>query len=230
MTIDVKSLPTEVSERLAAADVDALVVTRKGRTEEARRAQIELREEDDGTFSIEGYASTTEVPYDVAGGAPYGWAEVIARGAFKKALAERDDVRLLINHDGVPLARTKSGTLMLKEDEVGLYMRADGLDMTNPAVQELRSAMQRGDLDEMSFAFRATRQEWNADYTERRITEARLFDVSVVTYPANDATAVAIVDDRSAEVLAEEPQALPAAGMALGLAIAMRDAVRRSAA
>lgn len=230
MTIDVKSLPTEVSERLAAADVDALVVTRKGRTEEARRAQIELREEDDGTFSIEGYASTTEVPYDVAGGAPSGWSEVIARGAFKKALAERDDVRLLINHDGVPLARTKSGTLMLKEDEVGLYMRADGLDMTNPAVQELRSAMQRGDLDEMSFAFRATRQEWNADYTERRITEARLFDVSVVTYPANDATAVAIVDDRSAEVLAEEPQALPAAGMALGLAIAMRDAVRRSAA
>jgi len=226
---DAKSLPEQVRQRLDAAALDALVVTRKGRTDEARRAQVELRQEDDGTFSIEGYASTTEVPYDVAGGAPYGWSEVIARGAFKKALTERDDVRLLVNHDGVPLARTKSGTLTLAEDEVGLYVRAEGLDMSNPAVQELRSAMQRGDIDEMSFAFRATRQEWNSDYSERRITEARLFDVSVVTYPANDATAVAVLD-RGADDLAEEPQALPAAGMALGLAIAMRDAIRRSAA
>jgi HK97 family phage prohead protease len=226
---DAKSLPEQVRERLDAAAIDPFVVTRKGRTEEARRGRIELREMEDGTFSIEGYASTTEVPYDVAGGAPYGFTETIARGAFKKALAERDDVRLLVNHDGVPLARTKSGTLTLAEDEVGLYVRAEGLDMSNPAVQELRSAMQRGDIDEMSFAFRATRQEWNSDYSERRITEARLFDVSVVTYPANDATAVAVID-RDADDLAEEPQALPAAGMPLGLAVAMRDAIRRSAA
>jgi HK97 family phage prohead protease len=226
---DLKSLPEQVRERLDSTAIDTFVVTRKGRTDEARRAQVELRQEDDGTFSIEGYASSTEVPYDVAGGAPYGWSEVIARGAFKKALAERDDVRLLINHDGVPLARTKSGTMTLVEDEVGLYVRAEGLDLSNPAVQELRSAMQRGDIDEMSFAFRATRQEWNADYSERRITEARLFDVSVVTYPASTSTA-AVIMDRSADDLAEEPQALPAAGMALGLAVAMRDAIRRSAA
>jgi HK97 family phage prohead protease len=57
-------------------------------------------------------------------------------------------------------------------------------------VQSLVSAIRRGDIDEMSFAFRAMRQEWNDDYTERIITEVRLFDVSAVTYPANPATLI----------------------------------------
>lgn len=228
---DLVSLPEEVRARLSDTELGALTVIRKGRIEEARRATFEVREADDGTFSIEGYASTTEVPYDIAGGAPYGWAETIARGAFKKALAERDDVRLLVNHEGVPVARTKSGTLTLVEDDIGLYVRALGLDPANPTVQELRSAILRKDIDEMSFMFRATRQEWSDDYSQRRITEVRLFDVSVVTFPANAATAVSAIDDRSdTPDLAEVPQAPSAAGMALGLAMAMRDAVRRSAA
>ena len=52
--------------------------------------------------------------------------------------------------------------------------------------------MDRKDLDEMSFGFRTTRQEWNADYTERVIREYALdipgSDVSIVTFPANPAT------------------------------------------
>lgn len=212
------NLPDAVRARLAdAADVTTTV--RSGSTEEQRRAPFEVRVAEDGTLSIEGYASSTESAYDVAGGAPYGWSEVIARGAFKKALAERDDVRLLVNHDGVPLARTKSGTLSLVEDEVGLLVRAEGLDLSNPTVQEVRSALERGDIDEMSFAFRATRQEWNDDYTERRITEVRLFDVSIVTYPANPATHVQTI--RS-----DEAQAPVAVGMPLGLAVATADALR----
>jgi uncharacterized protein len=218
-----KSLPATVVERLT--DTTDVLVERKGNVEEQRRAKFEVRANDDGTFAIEGYASTTEVPYDVAGGpAAGGWSEVIARGAFSKALAERDDVRLLINHDGVPIARSKSGTMTLTADEVGLHVRVDDLDMRNPSVQELRSAMERGDIDEMSFAFRATRQEWNGDYSERRITEVRLFDVSIVTYPANAATGV-VIADRS-EDLAEEPQAPSASGLPIGLAIAQRDALR----
>lgn len=185
---------------------------------EGRRSKVEIRQTEDGIFSIEGYASTTETPYEVAGGPPYGWSEIIARDAFDKALAERDDVRLLVNHDGIPLARSKSGTLELRADGIGLFVRADNLDLRNPTAQEMRSAMERGDIDEMSFAFRATRQEWNEDYTERRITELRLFDVSVVTYPANPATHV--------HIRSGEPDEVPAVGMPLRLAKAHADALR----
>ena len=48
----------------------------------------------------------------------------------------------------------------------------------------------RGDLDQMSFAFSVVRQSWSADYGQRTINEARLFDVSVVTYPASPSTSV----------------------------------------
>ena len=59
------------------------------------------------------------------------------------------------------------------------------VDPTNPTVAEVASAMKRGDLNEMSFAFAAIRDEFNKQGDERNVTEARLFDVSVVTYPAN---------------------------------------------
>ena len=48
--------------------------------------------------------------------------------------------------------------------------------------------MKRGDMDEMSFAFAAVRDEFNDDYSERNIKEVKLYDVSVVTYPASSAT------------------------------------------
>jgi hypothetical protein len=57
--------------------------------------------------------------------------------------------------------------------------------------------MRRGDLDQMSFAFAVVRQEWSQDYTQRTINECRLFDVSVVTYPASPSTTA---DLRSAVV------------------------------
>jgi HK97 family phage prohead protease len=149
-------------------------------------ARVELRAED-GVPVLDGYATVYDYPYDVAGGPELGgFTEVIARGAAAKS-AQEADVRLLVNHDGVPLARTKSKTLHLESDDIGLRVRAE-LDPANPVVQELRSAMDRGDVDEMSFAFRAVRNEWSSDYTLRTISEVKLFDVSVVTYPANPAT------------------------------------------
>ena len=45
--------------------------------------------------------------------------------------------------------------------------------------------MERGDLDEMSFAFEVLRQRWSDDGEMRRIEEVRLYDVSLVTFPAN---------------------------------------------
>lgn len=191
-----RSLPDAVRERLGVesaslADVGLAARAAAGIVE-ARSYQIEAREVADGVFHVQGYAATWDTWYDVAGGAPYGWAETVAKGAVSKSLAERDDVRFLVNHDGLPLARTKSGTMTLASDDIGLLVDAPELDLRNPTAAELRSALERGDVDEMSWAFMVTRQEWNEDYTERRILEARIFDVSAVSFPANPATIIGL--------------------------------------
>lgn len=168
--------------------------------------RLELRSGDAGSKTLVGYASVTDAPY-VVNDWLGSFTETIRGGAFGKSLKEQDDVRLLINHDGLPLARTKSGTLTLEEDNTGLRVEAD-LDHSSPLVQQLASAMQRGDLDQMSFAFQATRQEWNADYSERTIVEAKLFDVSVVTYPASPSTSASLRGAVSSKAVAARISAL----------------------
>ncbi|MHB8188939.1 MAG: HK97 family phage prohead protease [Ferrimicrobium sp.] len=165
---------------------------RESRSVERRSSssRIQIRTGDAGAITVDGYAARTEMPTTIKDWLG-DYSETIARGAFSKTLHERDDVRLLVNHTGVPLARTKSGTLELEEDQRGLHAVAT-LDDASPGVAEVVSAMKRGDLDEMSFAFAAVRQEWNQDYSERRVTEAKLYDVSVVTYPAYPGTSAAI--------------------------------------
>ncbi len=159
---------------------------------EVRRASaLEVRTDDD-TIAVEGYATVYDAPYDVGGM----FTETIARGAAAKSATEAD-VRFLVNHDGLPLARTKSGTMTLVSDDVGLRVRAE-LSAESTLAADVLDAMRRGDLDEMSFAFSVVRGEWNADYSERTIREVKLYDVSVVTYPANPATAVQIVEDEPA--------------------------------
>lgn len=150
---------------------------------------LELRSGDAGVIKLSGYASITNVTYPIMDFLGE-YQETIARGAFAKAVGT-DDVRLLLNHDGLPLARTKSGTLTLTEDDRGLHVDAD-LDGSSPEVQSLSSAMRRGDLDQMSFAFQAEQQSWSPDYSQRTISKVKLYDVSVVTYPANPATSAAL--------------------------------------
>lgn len=145
---------------------------------------VEQRNDDDkDTLLFTGYASVFNKGYGVRDQRGQ-YTETIKPGAFKKTLKEQDDVRFLVNHDGIPLARTSSGTLELEEDDYGLFVRAE-LDPSNPTVAEIASAMKRGDLNEMSFAFAAIRDDFDAREENREVTEARLFDVSVVTYPAN---------------------------------------------
>jgi hypothetical protein len=183
-------LPAPVVDRLGDAGLSAVRTRSGAHLLEARMwSGVEIRSTADGPeVRVVGYASTYDQPYPIWGGARAGgFDETIAAGAFDKSVSEQDDVRFLVNHDGVPLARTKSGTLSLEADDVGLLVDAD-LDPTSPIVIGLRSAMQRGDMDQMSFAFEVTRQTWSPDYSQRSILEVRLFDVSVVTYPANDQT------------------------------------------
>jgi len=135
------------------------------------------------TITIEGHASTFDQPYDM------GWyTETVAPGAFARTLGRNPDVTLLINHDGLPLARTQSGTLQLSEDASGLYTRAS-LDASDPDVKRLAPKMARGDLSKMSFAFGLTDggDEWSEDYTVRTMRHLNLDggDVSIVTHPAN---------------------------------------------
>jgi HK97 family phage prohead protease len=159
--------------------------------------KIELRDDSrTGDLILEGYASTFD-EYEVYGGPEnYGWIEVIDRKAFGETLRQSPDLHLLINHDGMPLARTKSGTLTLSVDDVGLRVEAR-LDRTDPDVQALIPKMARGDMDEMSFAFRVKQQQWRAaegfeddPMSFRTITELSLQrgDVSIVNFGANPNT------------------------------------------
>jgi HK97 family phage prohead protease len=146
---------------------------------------VEARQAEDGTMTLRGYAAV----FDEAS-VPLPFIETIAPGAFRKTLSETPDVRLLINHEGLPLARTKNGTLTLTEDDRGLYMDATIADTSEG--RDLYKLVERGDVDQMSFAFRVIRQKYNEDRSQRTLTEVSLADgdVSVVTYPAYPTTSV----------------------------------------
>ncbi len=142
--------------------------------------RIELRDTDSGV-TLTGYASTFNQPYDM------GWyTESVDPGAFRRTLGQNPDVRLLVNHDGLPLARTTSSTLTLDTDSKGLRVMAE-LDPTDPDVALIAPKMRRGDLNQMSFAFRTIEDIWEDDMTRRTLRQLDLNngDVSVVTYPAN---------------------------------------------
>ena len=147
----------------------------------------EIRADADG-IKVEGYAAVFD---DVATIGDM-FQEVIERGAFKDAIG-RDDVVFLINHDGLPLARTRSGTLTLTEDDHGLKIETM-LDPEDPDVKSIAGKMKRGDLDKMSFAFYPEVQEWDesGELPLRKIKQARLADVSIVTTPAYDGTEIAL--------------------------------------
>jgi HK97 family phage prohead protease len=146
---------------------------------------VEARQAEDGTMRLRGYAAVFN-----EASVPLPFIETIAPGAFRKTLMETPDVRLLINHSGLPLARTKNGTLTLTEDDRGLYMDATIADTSEG--RDLYKLVERGDVDQMSFAFRVIRQKYNDDRSQRTLTEVSLADgdVSVVTYPAYPTTSV----------------------------------------
>lgn len=192
---DYINLPDEVRARLDldAARAAGIVCTRRSNLLEARYPidlPVEVRAADtEGEDYVDGYATSYETEYEVAGGPEYGgWMETIADGAAARTISERDDVSYLANHTGTTMARVSSGTLRLTSDDVGVAVEARVATAESPHVATVISAVRRGDMPYMSMAFRAMRQEWNADYTERRILEIRLFDVSSVNEPANYAT------------------------------------------
>jgi HK97 family phage prohead protease len=130
-----------------------------------------------------------------------GFKETIRNGAFKKTILEAD-IRALFNHDAnFILGRNKANTLRLWEDDTGL-----GFNIYLPDTQQARDlaeSIARGDVDQCSFAFSVIKEDWredtNAGIVVRDLVEVKLFDVSVVTYPAYEDTDVKLRNKGKAE-------------------------------
>lgn len=117
-----------------------------------------------------------------------GFRERIVAGAAKRTIGIGDDIRALFNHDpNYVIGRTKAGTLELEDGPRAVSMKATPPETS--WASDLMTSMRRGDIDQMSFAFRAIHDEWREPKKEgalweRDITELAMYDVSVVTFPA----------------------------------------------
>lgn len=145
---------------------------------------------------VEGYATTFNQPYELwRDGPDYIFLEQVDRGAFDKT--DMSDVIMQYDHEGRVFARTNNGTLELRTDDHGLHIRADlgGTEIGRQLYEEIKG----GYTDKMSFGF-------TVDEDERLIQEDResgtvtvlrtiksigkLYDVSAVSLPANNATEI----------------------------------------
>lgn len=150
-------------------------------------------ENEEQNTSIEGYAAVFNSKTRIGS---Y-FDEVIEPGAFSRSLSENGDIRALFNHDwNNVLGRTKSGTLTLKEDEKGLNFN---VELPNTSVaRDLSESMARGDINQCSFGFFVTDEEW--DYSVepalRTIKEVELFEISVVSIPAYEDTEASLVRNK----------------------------------
>lgn len=145
---------------------------------------------------VEGYASVYNQKTNIGD-----WFyEVIERGAFDNT--DLTDVLLFTNHDmnKIPLARSRknngNSTMQLTPDEIGFKMRAN-IDIVNNAESKtLNSAIERGDIDGMSFRFIIGDEEWtdlDTDMPTRHIKSiSKVVEVSAVNIPAYDGTSIYI--------------------------------------
>ena len=173
-------------------------VTMKGATKmskEIRAFNFEVRadqNEEHGHF-----LSGTPIVYDARTNLGE-WDEIIEKGALDGA--DLKDVRFLINHntDMIPLARSRNNndnsTMQMSVDDNGMNIRVD-LDVeNNTEAKNLYSAVERGDLDGMSFMFTVDEDKWediDSDHPTRTITRfGKIFEVSAVTFPAYEQTSI----------------------------------------
>ena len=191
--------------------------------------EFELREDGDQP-SLEGYASVFNQEAEI-----YGlWREAVAPGTFKKTVQE-SDIRALWNHNtDLVLGRNKAKTLQLSEDKHGLKVT-----ITPPDTQAGRDAVtsiKRGDVSQMSIAFDVVKQEWlypqdRKELPLRTIREARLYEVSPVTFPAFEGTSISarsglILPDGEIDPLEEARRLLRCAERGMELTQQQRETLR----
>ena len=149
---------------------------------------------EDEPLKLRGYA----IVYNALSEPLYGdlFRERINRGAFTKSLLENDQVCLWGHDTRYVLGRKSAGTLILREDEKGLYFEAE-LPNTTWA-RDLKESVNRGDIKQMSFGFKVKDDEWIDDediikeygMPIREVKEIVLHEISLVTFPAYPQTNV----------------------------------------
>lgn len=149
-------------------------------------SEFQTRDDESGGMFISGYFSVFNSVYEIWPGA----TESISETAFDGALS--DDIRCLIDHETrLVLGRNKAGTLTLKTDSRGLW----GEVRINPADQDavnLYERVKRGDVDQCSFGFDILDEEFEdrGSTVHWTIKKVKLYEVSVVTFPAYEDTSV----------------------------------------
>lgn len=161
--------------------------SRQGRQLRSTPQQFHTRDDGDDLI-IEGYFAVFDSPYVLWDGA----TEIVKPGAFAGCLS--GDIRALIDHDTrLVLGRTKAGTLTLREDARGLYGTIK-INRDDADAMSLYARVQRGDVDQCSFGFdieEETFVDLGGGQCRWEINKVNpLYEVSVVTYPAYEETAV----------------------------------------
>lgn len=149
---------------------------------------------EDEPLKLRGYA----IVYNALSEPLYGdlFRERIKSGAFTKSLAQDDQVCLWGHDTRYVLGRKSAGTLILREDEKGLYFEVE-LPNTTWA-RDLKESVNRGDIKQMSFGFKVKEDEWIDDediikeygMPIREVKEIVLHEISLVTFPAYPQTNV----------------------------------------
>lgn len=147
---------------------------------------FKTRAEESGDMFISGYFAVFGSEYELWPGA----SESVDPHAFDEALD--DDIRCLINHDTrLVLGRNIAGTLQLRVEEKGLW----GEVKINPNDQDavnVYERVKRGDVNQCSFGFDIVAEEFEdrGDSVHWTIKAVKLYEVSVVTFPAYEETGV----------------------------------------
>lgn len=158
---------------------------------------LELRVAEQGgekNYIVDGYATTFDEPYELYRDGKYIVMEKVDRHAFSDTYM--DDVIFQYDHSGMVYARTRNKTLRLEENDHGLKVTAD-LGSTE-ASRGVWDAIDKGLIDRMSFAFTVTGDSYEEEEQEngdiiltRTIKKiGRLYDVSAVSFPANEGTSI----------------------------------------
>lgn len=152
----------------------------------AAQSIFQTRADENGKLFISGYFAVFNSEYEIWPGA----VEMVAETAFDEALSA--DIRCLIDHNTrLVLGRNKAGTLALKVDSRGLWGEVE----INPKDQDamnLYERVKRGDVDQCSFGFEILDEEFQdlGDSVRWIIKKVKLYEVSVVTFPAYEETSV----------------------------------------
>ena len=164
-------------------------------TMEIRSAENEEVEQDERKI-VTGYASTFNEPYTLYENDDWRFNEVVDARAFENT--DMSDVIMQYDHEGRVFARISNSTLTVTPDERGLLIEADlgGTELGRQLFEEIRG----GYTNKMSFGFTVdgeeildTKDADGKDLTVRTITSVRkLYDVSAVSLPANDATSISV--------------------------------------